>query len=575
MSLSIDKSKDGYNIVQVNIENKKQYIGSKYNQKREIDNFVKGFKNCTINDNYIVFGLSLGEHIVELLKKVSCKSHVLIIEINDELIEYYESYNDVNNILKNPRIELARNADEVKSFFRKYITKVNINNLEIGYYARYEKMYSGKLNDIYETIKNESERIISDKNTSLYFGADWFNSLLVNLKYMAKGLPVNDFKDKYKNIPAIIVSAGPSLERNVDELKGIKNSLILTGGRTLGTLIERQIEPTCLCVVDPGEVSYKLVENYIDKVKCPLVFYEGTNSKVVQKHNGKKIFSANNKFISDVWKEEIQSLSGGGSVAHAMTILAAYMGCSPVVFIGQDLAYTEEKGHATCSENKWQKLTFDDYKRSDDLYVEDINGELVRTSIVLNSYRLAMEEIIEAFPNTRFINATEGGANIKGTENKTLKDTINDFKDNNISELEKFFKTDDKTQDFINGLKKNIKLLEQDISLCSKGEHILEDFKINYHLNKQSRINKNLKDLDDIDYKLRNNINDINIINSILFNTIYEIENNDEFLINMSDDKEVAFNKNINKNRAIYCGLKETMKICYEKLRVAVKELEY
>lgn len=43
----------------------------------------------------------------------------------------------------------------------------------------------------------------------------------------------------------------------------------------------------------------------------------------------------------------------------------------------------------------------------------------------------------------------------------------------------------------------------------------------------------------------------------------------------MSDDKEVAFNKNINKDRAIYCGLKETMKICYEKLKLAVKELEY
>ncbi|WP_315077706.1 6-hydroxymethylpterin diphosphokinase MptE-like protein [uncultured Clostridium sp.] len=574
MSLNIDKSRDGYNIVQVNIDGKKQYIGSKYNQKREIENFVKEFKNCTINDNYIVFGLSLGEHIVELLNKISDKSQILIVEINDELVEYYKSYDNTKNIFKNPRIELAQNADEVKSFFRKYITQVNINNLEIEYYARYEKLYIGKLNDIYETIKNESQRIISDKNTSLYFGINWFNSLLDNLKYMATGTVVNNLKDKYKNIPAIIVSAGPSLQKNVDELKGIENSLILTGGRTLGTLVERKIEPTCLCVVDPGGVSYKLVENHIDKVTCPLVFYEGTNSKVIENHNGKKIFSANNKFLSDVWKEEIQSLSGGGSVAHAMTILAAYMGCNPVVFIGQDLAYTGEKGHAICSGNKWKKLTFDDYKRSDDLYVEDINGELVRTSIVLNSYRLAMEEVIEAFPNTQFINATEGGVNIKGTENKTLKDTINNFKENHISELEIFLKADDKTQDVINGLKKNIKLLEQDISLCDKGEHVLDDFKINYYLKKQSRINKNLKDLDDIDHKLRNNINDINIINSILFNTIYEIENNDEFIINMSDNKEVAFKKNINKNRAIYCGLKKVMKICCEKLKLAVKELE-
>lgn len=574
MNFKIDKSKDGYDIVRLEIDGKKQYIGSKYNQKREIDNFIKSFKNFTVNDNYIVFGLSLGEHILELLNVTSDNSMILVIEINEKLIEYCKDNDCIRNIILNPRIVLASDINGVKNFFRNHITQMNVNNLEIGYYARYDKIYKDKLLDIYDIIRSESERIISDKNTSLYFGNSWFDSLLNNLKYMAKGSIVNELKDRYKNIPAIIVSAGPSLQKNIDELKGFNNALLLSGGRTLSTLVEKGINPDCICVVDPGDVSYKLVEKYIDKIKAPLVFYEGTNSDVVKHHNGKKIFSANNKFLSEIWGENIQSLSGGGSVSHAMTILAAYMGCNPIVFIGQDFAYTGERGHAACAENKWQKLTFDNYKRSDDLYIEDINGEIVRTSIVLNSYRLAMEEIIKVFPNTKFINATEGGANIKGAENKKLKDVIASLEEREIYDLEYYLKNNDKTQEIINGLENSVKVLKECIFLCDKAKRSLEKFKFNFHMKKQDFVNRELNILNDIDNKLRKNLNDIHIINSILFSSVYEIENNKEFIIDMSDDKEVRFNKNFNKNKAIYSAIKQTAEICCEKLELAIKELE-
>ena len=38
--------------------------------------------------------------------------------------------------------------------------------------------------------------------------------------------------------------------------------------------------------------------------------------------------------------------NGGGSVAHYMTLHALYMGCNPIIFIGQDLAYESEKKYS-------------------------------------------------------------------------------------------------------------------------------------------------------------------------------------------------------------------------------------
>lgn len=574
MSLNIEKSKDGYDILQINIDGKKQYMGSKYNQSREIQNLLEAFEKFTEKDNYIIFGLSFGEHIERILESTQAECKILVVEINEELIEYCREDSSISKIINNPRVIIAKTAEEVKIFFREYISQMNVNNIQIAYYCKYDKIYKEKLIEIYRIIKSESERIMADRNTSLFFGEDWFDSLLSNLRYMEHGTPVNDFKDKYKDKPAIIVSAGPSLNKNIEQLKGVENALIISGGRTLKPLIERNINPSCLCVIDPGEVSYKLVEGAIENIKCPLVFYDGTNPKVVKTHKGEKIFSTNNKFINDIWKEAIITLSGGGSVAHVMTILAAYMGCSPIVFIGQDLAYTGETGHADCAGNRWEKMTFDDYKKNNDIYVDDIEGNKVRTSLVLNGYRLALEEIIEAFPDNKFINATEGGANIRGAKNKPLSEVLSELSKEEIPHMEDFLRHEHRKEEIIKKLEETLVIFKECINLCNKGKRILGDFKSNYNLKNQNKLNNNIKDLDSIDDKIRNKINDITLIDSILFNTMYDLENKSEFIVNASDSKEEIFKKNVNKNEAIYLGLKSVIEKCYEKVEKSILEMK-
>lgn len=576
MSLNIETSKDGFKILQVEIDGKKKYLGSKYNQQREIDNFISSFGEITEKDNYIIFGLSFGEHIKRLLDLIgNSDKNILVIELNEELIDYCENNNSIKNILSNNKVSLIKEKEKIKEFFKNFINEGNINYLKVSQYCKYLELYKNDLIDMYNEIKNEITKVTLRRNTVLSDSKVFLNNFFDNIKYIAKYSEVNKLKDKYKNKPAIIVSAGPSLSKNIDELIGIENALIFSGGRTLKALMSKGINPSCIGVVDPGEVAYKLVTGYIDKANCPLFFNDCTPSKIIEEHKGNKFYALQNGFVGNALNEEIPSLYGGGSIAHSLTLLAIYMGCNPIIFIGQDLAYTNDQGHDNLAQNDWQNLTFDNYYKNDnDIYVEDIYGRPVRTSIQLNSYRINFEDIIAENDQVEFINATEGGAKIKGTKNEKLKEVLLKLKKERIVPIEEYLDNDDKTEKIIAALKNTLNLFNKNISLCSKGLRIINECRINYHLRKNRELERNQIKLDNIHEEIRNNITEFKIVDPEISKVIYNVEGNNDFVISDSDNEKNIFNKKINKVEALYSGIKEVLENNYGKIEDIIKELE-
>ncbi|NRT73717.1 motility associated factor glycosyltransferase family protein [Clostridium beijerinckii] len=574
MSLNIEISKDGYKILRLNKNDKVVYLGSKYSQEREIKKFIDQFGEFTQKDNFIILGLSFGEHIKELLKNVDEKSRILVIEFNNELIEYCRNDDEIKKIIDNDRVTLTSEIKEIELFIYKYISEANVERLRVKSYSIYDKIYGEELQKIYIRIKALLVRFTLERNTIESSGRIFFESILSNLKYIAKSTEVNKLRNAYENKPAIIVSAGPSLIKNIDQLKGINDALILSGGRTLGALLERNINPTCLGVVDAGEVSYKLVEPYIKNIRCPLLFSETTNNKVVSECESVKFFDTQSNFIRKAWSENIISLCGGGSIAHTLTNFAIYLGCSPIIFIGQDLAYTGEQGHASCSGNRWDEWSFDKYKNENDIYVKDINGNLVRTSVVLNDYRICLEEIINAHPNTKFINATEGGANIEGAENRILGDILKELKSDEIVSMENFSINEDRTEDIIKELQNNLRTFEVYIQLCEKGKRLLKEYKKYYYLKDRNKTNEIIQKLDEIENNIKKNSGEINLTTTIIAQALYTINNMEEFIIKSSDSKLVAFNKDVNRSEALYSGIEDVMKECYEMVEKTIKELK-
>lgn len=569
MNFDMEISKDGYKILKVGVDGKKKYIGSKYNQRREIDKFISTIGELNIKNNLIIFGIGFCDHIKELLKIIFPQNNILIVEYNLELIEYCRKSKEISIILNNPNITLASNEDDIKHFFSKYINEGNVEQIEIIDYLGYYNIFKNEMRTLYETIENEITQIRLNRNSFILNGDEYLKTFLSNFPYFAVNQDVTYIKNSYKDKPAVIVSAGPSLSKNIHKLKDKENLLIFSGGRTLRALIENGISPSCVGIVDNSEVSYRLVEGYIDKIKCPLYFNDFTPLNILKDNKSKKVFSVQNGFLNSVLKKEIPSLYGGGSISHSLTLLALYMGCNPIIFIGQDFAYTGEKGHAEIAENYWQNLTYDNfYKSSSDLYVEDIYGKPVRTSIALNNYRIQMEEIIKNNSQTEFINATEGGANFKGSHVRKLEDVLNSLKNEKIKSMDYIINKIDNREIIVDSLKNTLKDFLMYIKWCEELQKLVNLCKKNKKLNIESQYIKSANNLNKLLKNIQKNENykKLELINAKLLQVIYIIEGSNEFIINKDDSEEIVFKKQISKIEKMYSSIKEIIENAYVQL---------
>lgn len=552
----VEKTKDNYDILKVNIKDKWVYIGSKYNMKAEIDKFLDDFKD--IDDKkiiFLIFGFGTGEHIKALRNKHKYNK-IIVFEPNKNLGNYILS---LNWIEEDKNLEIL--CCETESMILKvsnYVEEYNLDDIKFGYFSKYD-IYKIEIQEFLKSIKELFINLRINRNTKMFFCKRWFETLIKNIPYFVEGVPVDLYKDYYKNKPAIIVSAGPSLEKNIDQLKNLNNEfLIISGGRTLKSLLNKGIKPDLLTVADAGQISYDLVKGYIEEADVPLLFYEGTNEDVVSKHKGNKIFFSTSAFIDKICETPISQFASGGSVAHSMTSCAILMGCNPIIFIGQDLAYTNDKKYSSISLNSDGSGDFEDRCEKNDIFVEGIDGKPIRTSLELNYFRTSFEKIIKENPEIEFINATEGGARIHGTNEMKLSEVIKKYKNNKLEAIQKLEYDINLKENAIKSLKeakKSAKLI------CNKSEKILEilkKIKKDYTNNHTNEVNLSLKKLDKIDEQITEEYKNVELVKSLLYPIVYEtlnqrsikdmkVSNNDvDFIIKENERLYKAFIDELN-----------------------------
>lgn len=128
--------------------------------------------------------------------------------------------------------------------------------------------------------------------------------------------------------------------------------------------------------------------------------------------------------MSDALGYEFPQLLSGGSVTADAFMLADYIGFRKIILVGQDMAFTNGISHTSGIDGAFGDN--DDYINSRYLVsVQGIHGEELKTDFQMWRYKKWFEKIIRMNGN-RFevINATEGGACIEGTVNRTLCETI-------------------------------------------------------------------------------------------------------------------------------------------------------
>lgn len=409
------KTTDGYTVYKVKKGQISYDLADKFEYQRAIDALLKTIEDIQYDSVLFIFGIDTGSYLKALSEKLCSKNKVIIFEPNTEI---YSKYSGI--IEKNIQLVLY-DPQQIKIIFNEMINSMNFNNLYFHGFGNYSKVYPEEYAYIVERLDWSYINACSQLGLAHRFKKVFIQNMLANLKILNQCTPIHHYIATNKKIPALIVSAGPSLDQNIKDMlvnkEKLKSYFIISGGRTVGALIKNGIMPDMIVSVDPVDANYEMMKDYLE-LNVPLVFYEYSNRYLVREYKGEKIYIASlfSKTIESL--EVLKGVYFGGSVAHSCVDIANMLGCSPILFIGQDLGYTYDKHHSDTAIYDYDKTL--DYTAN--TMVKDIRGNLIRTTSTLNHFKKKLEEYIEIYnqiSTVEFVNCSYGAA-IQGAAHKEL-----------------------------------------------------------------------------------------------------------------------------------------------------------
>ena len=435
--INIEKAKrEGYTIKVISSEGNSSYLNSKYNPFKEASSLVKNLKlKYNAKDQILALGFGLGYHLNELMSKDRF-DRVFIIEPYLSIFYAAMLVNDLGPIFKNKRaILVIEEQDNIYSIIRKYY-QVSLTK-ELNFFEHppsirmFEEVYKQSYDQIKNAIQFQTTTIATDVNQAY----KWRNNIISNLPYILRNPKAGDFFNAFKNIPAICVSAGPSLDKNINQLKKTKGkALILCVGTALSALLNAGIEPDIVVTMDGNKANYKRFKGTFERTETFLFTEKGNYNLINSNWQGPQVYFTMKRNLSK-WVEEMKGeynvIRTGGTVAHSMVDLAYKFGTDPIVLVGQDLAYptANNKTHAEgINHLENEKIN------RDKLYpVEGINDNEVYASKQFKTFINYFNDYFTKRSDRTYIDATEGGAKIKETKIMTLEETINQYLNKNYN----------------------------------------------------------------------------------------------------------------------------------------------
>lgn len=265
-----------------------------------------------------------------------------------------------------------------------------------------------------------------------------------NLPAIARSAGIEQTRGAWRGKPAIVVAAGPSLDKNVDQLAHASEScLIIVVDTALRTILSRGISPHMVVSTDASELNLKHFEDLTPPKETILAFDPELYWAIPSRWSGNLLYANLEKSAYTRWIERVCGPYGymakGISVGHTAFYLAREMGADPIILVGLDLAFDAAGGKTHASDAALHRAyaPIPSGARQVDLSERHASGPMqesvvwvpgalggqVPTSHVMALYLRQFAE--DARQTTaRVIDATEGGAYIDGTEIHPLDDAL-------------------------------------------------------------------------------------------------------------------------------------------------------
>ncbi len=254
------------------------------------------------------------------------------------------------------------------------------------------------------------------KSTRLLMSGKFLRNALINAPLAYRPTPLDVYRNALHQRPALVVSAGPSLNKQLPLLAENQDLFTILAVDTVWPILHKHgIRPDFLVALDP-KTSPSWPANGLDE-QTHFMVDVGCSPKMVWSHNRNHVFTSCHSQVNACLADFgglADHLSTGGSVATTAFNLAELAGANPIILIGQDLALTGGRDHADGYLYKYDEAHLK--ARTNAGYdVEGYYGDRVRTERQLLLYKNWFEDRIKTLsPDRMVINATEGGARIAG-----------------------------------------------------------------------------------------------------------------------------------------------------------------
>ena len=271
----------------------------------------------------------------------------------------------------------------------------------------------------------------------LHYGVAFFRNFYPNMLELPESFLGNGLFNGFSNIPAIICGAGPSLSRNIDLLKTLTDqALIFAGGSALNAIIPSGILPHFGAAIDPNQAQYSRVK-VAQPYKIPFFYRARLFHDALKAISGPRLYlTGAGGYDTAEWFEnqlgiEGEPLDEGNNVVNFCIEIAHALGCSPIILVGVDLAYTNDQYYAsTVVENL--NLTAKDFEGMKEFDAEpivrnDIYGQPIKTVWKWVTESEWISEFAHSHPETMLINATEGGLGMPDVPNTPLSEVAKTY----------------------------------------------------------------------------------------------------------------------------------------------------
>ena len=393
------------------------------------------------NTPIIIIGMGNMEQVTMYLEAAREDCLILVYEPSVEVFEKVMETIDIREMILDKPVMLIveqLNTEDLKTGLQAMMKLDTIASMKVHITPNYDILFPKLVKETLQYLSKIYDDMIVTWNTARRYTDVAGENVIYNIRHMLHGYNVSQLKNLLEGqIPAFVVSAGPSLNKNIDQLKKVgSRGCIIAVDTAIKPLLNHGIMPDFFVIVDgkkPTELMDHPLVSQIPLVTCTIVA-----KGIMDLHQGKKFFYTSDNPLELLLYKEARSSAGkvkdlypttlatGGSVANSAFSLAHYMNAKNIIFVGQDLALTNNRTHADGTfQDKMNKIS--EQEQKDTFPVEGIHGNVVYTRNDFYRYLKWFEENIENNHMKNVVDATQGGAKIHGTKIMSLERAINTF----------------------------------------------------------------------------------------------------------------------------------------------------